>query len=85
VHEEGLDARWARHAKAHAALRDALAVLGLERLAPEGEQLHPLLAVRLPDGVDDAAVRGALLQEDGIEIAAGAGHLAGQVWRIRCR
>jgi alanine-glyoxylate transaminase/serine-glyoxylate transaminase/serine-pyruvate transaminase len=82
VHEEGLEARWARHATAHAALRDALSVLGLERLAPEGEQLHPLLAVGVPDGVDDAAVRGALLQDDGIEIAAGAGPLAGRTWRI---
>jgi alanine-glyoxylate transaminase/serine-glyoxylate transaminase/serine-pyruvate transaminase len=82
VREEGLEARWERHAVAHRALRDALAVLGLERLAPEGEQLHPLLCVRVPEGVDDAAVRGALLQDDGIEIAAGAGRLAGKAWRI---
>ena len=48
--------------RAHEALRDALAVLGFERLAPEGEQLHPLLAVRVPEGIDEAAVRGALLR-----------------------
>jgi len=82
VEEEGLQARWARHARAHAALRDALAVLGLERLAPEGEQLHPLLAVRVPDGVDDAAVRRELLLEDGVEISGGLGPLAGRLWRI---
>ncbi|HEX6390961.1 MAG TPA: alanine--glyoxylate aminotransferase family protein [Solirubrobacteraceae bacterium] len=82
VREEGLEERWARHARAHAALRDAVAVLGLERLPPEGEQLHPLLAVRVPDGVDEAAVRGALLTEDGIEIAGSLGPLAGTVWRI---
>ncbi|WP_354700268.1 (S)-ureidoglycine--glyoxylate transaminase [Paraconexibacter sp. AEG42_29] len=82
VHEEGLEARWARHAVAHEALRDALGVLGLERLAPEGEQLHSLLAVRLPDGVEDAAVRVPLLTEDGIEISGGLGPLAGKIWRI---
>ena len=56
--------------------------LGLERLAPDGEELWPLLAVTLPEGVDDAAVRRALLTEHGIEIAGGLGPLAGRVWRI---
>jgi alanine-glyoxylate transaminase / serine-glyoxylate transaminase / serine-pyruvate transaminase len=82
VEEEGLEARWARHARAHEALRAALATLGLERLAPAGEQLHPLLAVTPPAGVDEAAVRGALLQSHGIEISGGLGPLAGRLWRI---
>jgi alanine-glyoxylate transaminase/serine-glyoxylate transaminase/serine-pyruvate transaminase len=82
VREEGLEARWARHARAHDALRDALAVLGLERLAPEGEQLSSLLAVRLPEDVDDVGVRGPLLTEDDIEISGGLGPLAGKAWRI---
>jgi alanine-glyoxylate transaminase/serine-glyoxylate transaminase/serine-pyruvate transaminase len=82
VQEEGLEARWARHATAHEALRSALAQLGFERIAPDGEQLHPLLAVRLPAGVDDAAVRGALLAQHGIEVAAAGGPFAGQAWRI---
>src|SRR5689334_14259093 len=54
VQAEGLEARWARHAQAHEALRRAVGVLGFERLAPDGEQLHPLLAVRVPEGVDEA-------------------------------
>jgi alanine-glyoxylate transaminase/serine-glyoxylate transaminase/serine-pyruvate transaminase len=82
VGEEGLPARWARHATAHEALRRALSVLGFERLAPDGEQLHPLLCVRVPGGVDDAAVRGALLRDHGIEVSGGLGPLAGQAWRI---
>jgi alanine-glyoxylate transaminase/serine-glyoxylate transaminase/serine-pyruvate transaminase len=82
VGEEGLEARWARHARAHEALRRALAVLGFERLAPEGEQLSSLLAVRVPEGLDEAAVRVPLLTEDGIEVSGGLGPLAGAAWRI---
>ena len=82
VAEEGLEVRWDRHRRAHEALRGALAQLGLERLAREGEELWPLLAVRLPEGVDDAGVRGALLTEHGIEIAGALGPLAGKAWRV---
>src|SRR6185295_12246161 len=52
VHEEGLEARWARHAEAHESLRAQLAEHGFERLAPDGEQLSSLLCVRVPDGND---------------------------------
>ena len=82
VHEEGLEARWARHATAHEALRAALAELGFERLAPAGEQLSSLLCVRVPAGIDEADVRGRLLTEHAIEVSGGLGPLAGQVWRI---
>jgi alanine-glyoxylate transaminase/serine-glyoxylate transaminase/serine-pyruvate transaminase len=82
VQEEWLPTRWERHRRAHAALRDALGVLGCRRLAPDGEQLHPLLAVTPPDGADEAAVRGALLERHGIEISGGLGPLAGRLWRV---
>ena len=82
VAEEGLEARWERHRRAHEALRGALAQLGLERLAPDGEELWPLLAVRIPDGIDDVSIRGPLLTEHGIEIAGSLGPLAGRVWRV---
>ena len=83
VQEEGLEARWARHATAHEALRRRAGAARLRAASrPDGEQLHPLLAVRLPDGVDDAATRGALLQDHGIEVAAASGPFAGQAWRI---
>ncbi len=82
VGEEWLPTTWERHRRAHHALRDALGVFGCERLAPDGEQLHPLLAVSPPDGVDEAAVRRGLLLEHGIEISGGLGPLAGRLWRI---
>ena len=80
--EDWLPTAWERHRRAHHALRDALAVLGCERLSPDGEQLHPLLAVTPPAGVDEAGVRHALLADHGIEISGGLGPLTGRLWRI---
>ena len=82
VAEEGLEARWERHRRAHEALRAALLEFGLERVAPDGEELWPLLQVWLPAGVEDKAVRSALLSEHGIEIATGFGPFAGKAVRI---
>jgi alanine-glyoxylate transaminase/serine-glyoxylate transaminase/serine-pyruvate transaminase len=82
VGDEWLPSAWERHRRAHHALRDALSVLGCTRLARDGEQLHPLLAVSPPEGVDEAAIRAALLLEHGIEISGGLGPLAGKLWRV---
>jgi alanine-glyoxylate transaminase/serine-glyoxylate transaminase/serine-pyruvate transaminase len=40
-----------------------------------------LNAVRIPDGVDDVAVRRALLEGFGLEIGGGLGPMKGKVWR----
>jgi alanine-glyoxylate transaminase/serine-glyoxylate transaminase/serine-pyruvate transaminase len=82
VGEEWLPTSWERHRRAHHALRDALAVFGCERLAPDGEQLHPLLAVTPPADVDEAAIRRRLLVDHGIEISGGLGPLTGKLWRV---
>jgi alanine-glyoxylate transaminase / serine-glyoxylate transaminase / serine-pyruvate transaminase len=82
VEEEGLDARWARHERNHRALLEALKPLGLTVLPREGERLWTLNAVRVPDGVDEAAVRMHLLDQFNIEIGAGLGPLAGKIWRV---
>lgn len=82
VLEEGLQTRYERHARAHEALRRALAVLGFERLASDADALPSLLAVTVPEGVDEAPLRAALLTEDGIEVSGGLGPLAGRAWRI---
>ncbi|HEY2431139.1 MAG TPA: alanine--glyoxylate aminotransferase family protein [Vicinamibacterales bacterium] len=82
VEEEGLEPRWQRHRDTHEAFVAALAGIGLELLPPEGERLWSLNAVRVPAGVDEAAVRAALLTDHGIEIGAGLGPLAGRIWRV---
>jgi len=82
VEEEGLQDRWARHRRNHLALAAGLEALGLSLLPPCGERLWTLNAVRVPEGVDEAAVRRRLLDEFSIEIGAGLGPLAGRIWRV---
>ena len=48
----------------------------------EEYRLPQLNAVKVPDGVDEAAVRSFLLNEYNLEIGAGLGTLAGKIWRI---
>jgi alanine-glyoxylate transaminase / serine-glyoxylate transaminase / serine-pyruvate transaminase len=80
--EEGLEARWARHAASAAHLRAELEARGLEVLAAPACRLAPLTAVRVPDGVDGKAVQGRLLREHGIEVGGGLGPDAPAMWRI---
>ncbi len=82
LHEEGLEAAWARHARMHDALRAGLEAMGLSLLVAPEHRLPQLNAVCVPDGVDEAAVRARLLERFGLEIGAGLGALAGKVWRI---
>jgi alanine-glyoxylate transaminase/serine-glyoxylate transaminase/serine-pyruvate transaminase len=82
IEEEGLERRWARHQRHHAAFARGLEAMGLALLPPPGERLWTLNAVRIPAGVDDAAVRQQLLREFSIEIGGGLGPLAGKIWRI---
>ncbi len=82
VLQEGLETRWKRHHHNHRLLKKGLEDLGLELAAQEGHQLWQLNAVRVPHGVDEAAVRNRLLTDHGIEIGAGLGPLKGKVWRV---
>jgi alanine-glyoxylate transaminase/serine-glyoxylate transaminase/serine-pyruvate transaminase len=82
VHEEGLAARWARHQRHHHGLKAGLAAIGLPIAAQEGHQLWTLNSVAIPGGVDDVAVRKALLADFNLEIGGGLGPLKGKVWRI---
>ncbi|MFB6280618.1 MAG: alanine--glyoxylate aminotransferase family protein [Haloferacaceae archaeon] len=84
VAEEGIEERWARHREVAGELRDGLVDMGLEMNAPDDYWLPSLNAVRVPDGVDDAAVIDRLRDEYDIEIASGLGALDGEIWRIGC-
>jgi alanine-glyoxylate transaminase/serine-glyoxylate transaminase/serine-pyruvate transaminase len=83
VLEEGLDARWERHARLGAELHGALRALGFMPLAEEGRRLPHLAAYFLPPRAgDERALRRRLLDEHGIEVGAGFGPLSGRGWRI---
>jgi alanine-glyoxylate transaminase/serine-glyoxylate transaminase/serine-pyruvate transaminase len=80
--EEGLEARWARHAEAGAHLQREIRRRGFELLADPENQLAPLTAVRVPEGVDGKEIQGRLLREHGIEVGGGLGPAAPAMWRI---
>ena len=80
--EEGIENSWARHATMHLELRAGLEALGLEFFVPAESRLPQLNAVKVPAGIDEAAVRAHVLQRYGLEIGAGLGALAGKIWRI---
>lgn len=82
VEEEGLEQAWARHARTHNALRAGLEAMGIAFLVDPAYRLPQLNTVFIPEGLDDAATRGALLRDYGIEIGAGLGPFAGKIWRI---
>jgi len=82
VEEEGLEARFARHRMNHLALVAGVEAMGLTMLVEPAYRLWTLNAIRIPSGVDDARVRGRLLQEFGIEIGGGLGDLKGKIWRV---
>ncbi len=82
ITDEGPDKRFARHQKAHESFVKRVEAMGLQMLVAPGARLPNLNTVRVPEGVNDAAVRTKLLQEHGIEIAGGLGALAGKIFRV---
>ena len=82
VLEEGLEKRFARHREMSGLLRTGLGEMGIGYASQEGHSLPMLNAVKVPDGVEDGAVRKRLLEDYGIEIGGGLGVFKGKVWRI---
>ena len=82
IEEEGLQNRFERHLKNHQALVAGAEAMGLEMLVKPEHRLPTLNTICVPDGVDEAKVRSYLLQTFNLEIGAGLGALAGQVWRV---
>ena len=80
--EEGQENRINRHARVAAALRAGAEALGLSLLAEDGHRLNPLTTLSIPEGIEDAKVRRALLNDYDIEIGGGLGEFAGKAWRV---
>ncbi|MGF1754774.1 alanine--glyoxylate aminotransferase family protein [Vibrio makurazakiensis] len=79
---EGLENAWARHKTMHNKLKLGLENLGFSFVVEEAHRLPQLNAIYIPEGIDEAEVRGHLLEEYNLEIGAGLGVLAGKAWRI---
>lgn len=83
LHEEGLDAVFARHQRLAAATRAAVNAWGMEILCQEPLQYSPVLtAVVMPEGHDAEAFRKVALGNYNISLGAGLSRLAGKVFRI---
>lgn len=80
--EEGMIAAVERHRLHGSAMVAGLEGLGLKVFGDRSVRMNNVVGVYIPDGVNDAAVRGTMLEDYGIEIGTSFGPLAGKVWRI---
>ncbi len=82
IEDEGLEKRFERHRVNHQALVAGIEAMGLKLFGAREFRSWTVNTVEVPDGIDDATVRGKLLRRHGIEIVGGLGDLAGKVWRV---
>lgn len=83
LHEEGLDAVFARHARHGAATRAAVRAWGMEILCSDPDEYSAVLtAVILPEGHDADRYRKTVLDNFDMSLGAGLGKVKGKVFRI---
>lgn len=80
--DEGLEATWDRHFAIGTKLQDALGKRGFGLVADAANRLPQLTATLLPKGLEEAPLRGELLNRYGIEVGGGLGEFAGKAWRV---
>lgn len=82
VLEEGLENRFARHAKAGAAVTAGLRGMGLKVFGGDAHRMTNVTGVWIPEGVDGERVRQRMREDFEIEIGTSFGPLQGKIWRI---
>lgn len=83
LHEEGLDAVFARHSRHAAATRAAVLAWGLEIVAADpAEYSGSLTGVMMPAGHDADRLRAAILDAFDMSLGQGLGRLRGAIFRI---
>jgi alanine-glyoxylate transaminase/serine-glyoxylate transaminase/serine-pyruvate transaminase len=81
--EEGLAKVYYRHKRLAQATRQAVSAWGLEIVAQDPcEQSNTLTGVLMPEGFDEAQLRGVILDRFNMALGAGLGKLAGRAFRI---
>lgn len=81
VHAEGLDARFARHARIARAFRAGLEALGLPLFTDASCRADTLSVILLPESVADTAFRREVAAR-GVVLAGGLGPIAGKAVRL---
>lgn len=82
IKEEGIENRIHRHTTHGKALVAGLEAMGVELFGSAENKMPVVHVVKVPEGINEAAVRSTMLNEFGIEIAGAFGPLTGKVWRI---
>jgi alanine-glyoxylate transaminase / serine-glyoxylate transaminase / serine-pyruvate transaminase len=80
--EEGVEARSRRAQRVGETVATALATVGFAHLVAADARLPTVLALTLPGGLDDAAVRAVLRSEERVSLTGGLGPTAGRIWRL---
>ena len=80
--EEGVEARAKRVEYVGEAALRALETVGFSAFIPAEYRLPTVLAVKLPEGLDDAKVRQQLRRDYFISVTGGLGETAGKIWRL---
>lgn len=80
--QEGLEARFDRHAKAGAAMTAGLRAMGLSVYGDDRYRMTNVTGVYIPKGLEGERVRQRMREDFEIEIGTAFGPLQGQIWRI---
>jgi len=82
IDEEGLEARWKRHETYANAFQAGIKALGMGSFPAEGYNAHTLSVPKIPEGWDDAKMRGIMYNKYRVIIAGGLGKLGGKTVRV---
>jgi aspartate aminotransferase-like enzyme len=82
IREEGLEARFKRHATCANAMYAAAEAMGLEPFARKDVRSKTVVAIKYPKGIEDKKFRGTLNSEYRIAVAGGMGKTKGQIFRV---
>jgi alanine-glyoxylate transaminase/serine-glyoxylate transaminase/serine-pyruvate transaminase len=82
IMQGGLEAHFAKYARASQAVRSGLAGMGFEMFVPEAFAAPVVTAVKARPEFEVAELSGWLTAERGIAIGGGLGELAGKIFRV---
>ncbi|MGB9959017.1 MAG: pyridoxal-phosphate-dependent aminotransferase family protein [Candidatus Bathyarchaeales archaeon] len=85
VREEGLEKRIERHKRCAEAFYKAINALGMTAFPKEKEnRSNTVIAVNVPEGVNESNVRETMREKYKVLIAGGMGKLKGKIFRVGC-